>query len=220
LATGQIHAVNLEARPVFVANFQVAESITQTAEKYLISDIVMGWNGEISTKIRVFGGIVDQVLASSSQQIFVCKLDRPVFSFDKIKLVLSPDMIQESTSIELINTLLQFAENINATVEFYYVTSDKMLIRRYLHLLQKYIDMNFKEFISFDLLLDKLFNELKSDDLLLVTNKQSGNYGWAHGINTIPRHINRIFPENSFVISYPARITEEPYSQSSLIYSN
>jgi len=220
LATGQVHAVNLEAHPVFEAKFQVAEGIAQAAEKHSISDIVIGWNGEVSTKIRVFGSIVDQVIESSSQQIFVCKIDSPVFTFKRIKLVVSPNMIQEIKSVELINTLLKFAENINVPVEFYYVTADKIPLRRYLNLLQKHIDMKFNEFNSFDLLLDKLFKELTSDELLLVTNKHSSNYGWAHGINTIPRRINMGYPETSFVISYPARITEEPYSQSSLIYSN
>jgi Kef-type K+ transport system membrane component KefB len=220
LATGQVHAVNHKVYPLFEVNFQVAEGVKLAAEKHTISDIVIGWSGELSTKIKVFGSTVDQVIESSSQQIFVCKIDRPIFTFQKVKLVVGHKMIHENKCIELINTLLQLAENINTPLEVHYLVSDKMPLRRYLNLLKGHIDMNFKEFNSFDLLLDKLFKELNSDDLLLVTNKQSGNYGWANGINTIPRRINQMFPENCFVISYLSRITEEPYSHSSLIYSN
>jgi Kef-type K+ transport system membrane component KefB len=220
LASGQVHAVNLQAHPLFITNMNVAEGIIQAAETHSVSEIVIGWDGETSTKLRIFGRIVDQVIGSATQQLFVCKIDRPLATFRKIKIIVPPDLVKENRFTDLFETLMNLAENINAEIEISHISRDRDLLRKCLKILNKSNVSDLNEFETFDLLMDHLLEKTESSDLILLINKQAGSYGWTYGVNAIPRQSSRFKPGSSFIFAYPARDEEEPYSQSSLLFSN
>jgi Kef-type K+ transport system membrane component KefB len=220
LATGQIQASDHMAKPIFEANLNVADGIADAAKKYSITDIVIGWNGDISARVKVFGGIIDQLLHSATQRIFVCKLEQAIFSFKKAKIILSPKMGHDRHFKKLIQMLFLLAANLNMKVEVYYVMSEKIQLKNYADFTIKQIDPEFREFISFDLLTETSFDSLQPTDLLIVTNKHTQNYGWTHGINTIPRHMAKNYPQNSFIIAYPSGDDGSYSLDQSLIYSN
>lgn len=219
MASGQIHAVNLRAHPVLEKNLNVAEGIAGAAKKYSATDIVIGWNGEISTKVKVFGNIVDQLISSTDQQIFVCKYNLPISAFQNIKIVVSPGMVNQKYFKRLFGTILQLAQNLNNRVQIYCLQNEQPFLLRNYKLPNETLEVNLKEFAEFDLLLEDIFNELDPTDLLIVTNLY-GNYGWALGTNTIPRRIAYKKPDYNFIVAYPSREKEEHGSQTDLIYSN
>ncbi|CAN5356323.1 cation:proton antiporter [soil metagenome] len=219
MASGHIHAVNSEAHPVIETNLNIAEGIRIAAQKSSITDIVIGWNGEISTSIRVFGSVVDQLIETANQQIYVCKLDQPFSTFQKIKMIIPPKKASGKPFLHLFGSIIKLAENLNATLEIYHISEEKDQIEYNLHLLSSSINTTLIEKDTFDQLMTDVVQELNRSDLLIALNKRSGNYGWAYGTNLIPRVMASEAPEGSFVIAYPNKTESDVYS-SDLFLSN
>jgi Kef-type K+ transport system membrane component KefB len=219
LASGHIHAVNAESEPLIETNINIAEGIRIAANNNGITDIVIGWNGKISTTIRVFGSIVDQMLNTTNQQVFVCKLDQPVSTFTRLRIVIAPRKVHGTNFLQLFGSIMKIAENLNTPVEIYVLNDERDYIKRNLKILSNDIDTTIHEFSSFDVLMQQVMKDLAESDLLVVTNKRAGNYGWAYGINLVPRMMADQKPGNSFVIAYP--LSSEPLEyKTDLIYSN
>jgi Kef-type K+ transport system membrane component KefB len=219
IASGHIYSVNCDAEPVLETNLNIAEGIRLAAEKNAITDIVIGWNGKISTTVRVFGSIVDQMLNTTRQQVYICKLDQPISTFTKIRLVISPNNISGRTSLQLLGSILNLAENLNTPLEIYHLKEDEKQLNQRIQLISPNLEITFKDYDSFDLLMESILKDIESSDLLIVTNKRSGKYGWSHGTNMIPRLLSKQKPNISFVIAYPFSIEAIDY-KTDLIFSN
>jgi Kef-type K+ transport system membrane component KefB len=219
MASGHIHAVDCEAHPLLEINLNVAEGIRTAAEKHSISDIVIGWNGSISATMRVFGSIVDQMLKTTTQQVFVCKIDQPLSVFRKIKFIISPHTAHEQSFRKLLTSLIRFADNMNTPVEIYHLEEESSQLKYLLNLHEDSLNFSLKSLRSFDQLMTEVIHNLTPSDLLVATNKRNGSYGWAYGTNLIPRVMASKHPSNSFIIAYPQTTGSADYL-SDLFYSN
>ncbi|REL37885.1 cation:proton antiporter [Rhodohalobacter sp. SW132] len=218
-ASHHIHAVNSAANPVIETNLNIAEGIHLAAEKHAITDIVIGWNGEITTPMKVFGSVVDQLIQTSNQQIFVCKFDQPISTFEKIRLVIPPKKAVGKTFLHLFGNIVRLAENLNTPLEIYHLSEDEDQISHNVDLLSPSLDIKFEKFEKFDLLMTHVLQDLQNSDLLIVTNKRSGTYGWAYGTNLVPRTMASDKPGISFIIVYPHSAEPVDYS-TNLIYTS
>jgi Kef-type K+ transport system membrane component KefB len=219
IASGQIHAVNSEASPVMETNLNVAEGIRLAAEKNAISDIVIGWNGEITTTSRVFGSIVDQMLGTTRQQAFICKIDQPLATFKKIRLVISPQNLSGKHFMTLFGMILRLAENLNTPIEIMYLGKDESQIQKNISLIAPDLNIALKCFKTFDKLMENIPDSVNLTDLLVVINKRGGSSGWAYGTNLIPRILASKKPEASFIIAYSGSTETESYL-TDLIFTN
>lgn len=219
MASGHIHAVDSESQPLIESNLNIAEGIRIAAQKRQITDIVIGWNGEISTSVRVFGSVVDQLIQTTNLQTFVCKLNQPTSTFTRLKVVISPKNATGREFRHLLETLVRLSENLNAVFEIYHLSEEKSQIENSLNLISESVDVRFINFETFDNLLNSVIKDLEPSDLLITTNKRSGSYGWAYGTNLIPRTMAAEKPDASFVIAYPYSTKSSDYI-SDLYYSN
>lgn len=206
LAVGQIHAVNCTASPQLETNLNIAEGISLSAVKNGITDIVIGWNGEVSASTRIFGSILDQMLATTQQKTYVCKLDYPISTFRRILLVIPPRTAVAPTFQGLLGSLVNLIANLNVKLEIYHMSDDLALINRGLLLSNNHIPAQFREYATFEQLVDALLEETSSTDLPIVMSMRSFDSGWAQGVNLLPRMLAQRLPDASFVVAY----TENP----------
>src|SRR5690625_4755117 len=68
-ANEHIHAAGSQSKPLIRRNLNVASGIAEASRSQSITDIVIGWDGRISTRVRVFGSIIDQMLEATTQQV-------------------------------------------------------------------------------------------------------------------------------------------------------
>lgn len=206
LAVGQIHATGSSAQPVVETNLNIAEGIKTVADRNEVTDILMGWNGTITTSTRVFGSVLDQVLATTEQRIYVCKLDRPIPTFKRIVLAMPPKVVYGNTIMELFSQILNFASNLNTQVDVYSTESDLQQVQLLTELSVSKSTVTHRTTGTSDQFIPVLLTEIKDDDLLILVNDRASDYGWSYGTNMIPRTLNQKFPDLSFIIAYPFRI--------------
>ncbi len=209
-ANEHIHAAGSQSKPLIRRNLNVASGIAEASRSQSITDIVIGWDGRISTRVRVFGSIIDQMLEATTQQVFVCKLNQPIATFAKVRLVVSPRKVANKAYLSLFDTLLRLAENLNASLEIFCTTQEEKQIRRYLDFLAPSVHVTLRKESSYEKLMKRCIEELEDSDLLIATNERSTNYGWAYGTNLVPRRMSDQKPDASFVIAYPHSVEVEP----------
>jgi Kef-type K+ transport system membrane component KefB len=219
LAVGQIHAVNCAASPQLETNLNIAEGISMSVVKHDITDIVIGWNGEVSASTRIFGSILDQMLATTQQKTYVCKLDHPISTFRRIMLVIPPKTAVSPTFQGLLGSLINLISNLNVKLELYHLSVDHAIINRALILCNNHLQVHFRDFSTFDQLVEELLAETTPNDLPLVVAQRNFDAGWAQGVNLLPRMLARQLPDSSFVVAY----LENPESSEfkiDLLYTN
>lgn len=219
LAAGQIHAVSCAAAPQLETNLNIAEGISLSVVKHDISDIVIGWNGEVSASTRIFGSILDQMLATTQQKTFVCKLDHPISTFRRIKLVIPPRTVSAPAFQKMISSLFTLIENLNVKLEIYHMVDDKGLLERAILLIGSQQSAHLRGFDSFDLLVEALVGETMTTDLPIITAIRNFDAGWAQGVNLLPRMMARKLPDASFVVAYLENLEPSEYKLE-LLYTN
>jgi hypothetical protein len=87
-----LHAAAVEAvtTPLTRIAPNAVLGIARAAAERRITDIVIGWKGSTTTRERIFGSVIDRVLAETRQQVLVCKLGSRVDVSLRTVLLLPP----------------------------------------------------------------------------------------------------------------------------------
>ena len=219
LAASQIHAINCRANPLMETNLNIAEGISLAVIKNDISDVVIGWNGKISASSRIFGSVLDQMLETTRQRVYVCKLDYSISTFRTVKILIPPKNVSSRTFLGLFENVLNLGENLNTRIEIYYMSDDRGMIDLNISLTRSSQTILFHEFDTFDELLNSLIESSNELDLLMVLNQRNFDFGWASGVNLIPQILAKKNPNISFVIAYPENMDTMDY-RTDLLFTN
>lgn len=219
MAKGHIHAVNCEAVPVVETNLNIAEGIRLSAERNSITDIVIGWNGIISTPMRIFGSILDRVVMTTNQQIFICKLTKPVTTFKRLIVLVQPNSVTGRGFVMLFESIFKLAENLKTKIEIICMEEDEDRIQRDLFIMKSDLDIQIRVLGNMNQSFPVLVDELTESDLLFVTNSRSGRYPWNQIANMIPKLMSIQKPDSSFVIAFPYSLDTDDI-QIDLLYTN
>jgi len=219
LAAGQIHAVNCKAILLLETNLNIAEGISLAVVKNDITDVVIGWNGKISASTRIFGSVLDQMLETTRQRVYVCKLDFSISTFRTVKILIPPKTVSSRTFLGLFENVLNLADNLNTRIEIYTLADDRSMIDRYIALMGSTQSIHFHELDNFDLIITSVVESSSALDLLIVLNQRNFDFGWAHGVNLIPQILAKKSPDISFVIAYPQNMDTMEY-RTDLLYTN
>jgi len=219
LASGHIHAVNSESNPIIEANLNIAEGIRIASQKHAITDIVIGWNGEISTPMRIFGSILDQLLLTTKQQVFICKFEQPITTFNKILLVVPPQKLAGRNLLSFFETVFKLAKNLKTNLEIYFPYEDESKIKRDMYIISSDLEVKLQSVQNFDKEIVGIVQRLQESDLLIIANSRSGGYDWRHGANFIPHMMSSNKPNASFIVGFPRSLDSDDYLMD-IYYSN
>lgn len=83
-------AANIPVLPVTRVDLNIASGIERAIKELRISAIVIGWNGQVSTQQRIFGSVLDQLMAETNQLLLVSKLEKPINTNTRIFVIIPP----------------------------------------------------------------------------------------------------------------------------------
>lgn len=185
-------------------DLNIASGIIRAVKEMLITKIIIGWNGHITTTDFFFGSLLEKLVRQTEQQIMVSKLDTP---FNNIKrlVVFAPENAEAEVGCqEWLNTILIIAERISANVLI--VGNDKTTRRI------KTIALKINSLLQVDVEIKNWWNKLEKMGQLLTENDLSFfisarentlSYHAALNLYHLPRALARYFENNSFIIVYP-----------------
>ncbi|TVQ11372.1 MAG: cation:proton antiporter [Balneolaceae bacterium] len=200
-----IHAASAEVPviPLTRIDLNVSNGISRAVDEKRISNVIIGWNGQVSAKQKVFGSILDNLLNDIDEMVMVCKIENPVNTLNRIVVAIPPFAALEVGFTEAIRSLKLMAQQLGGDFEVLVTRDRKEFVENRIEKIKPEIDVLYTILDSWDNLLDWLTNNKTDDDLLALISAHEGSLSWRPGLDQLPRQMAQQFTNCSFIIIYP-----------------
>ncbi|WP_141691488.1 cation:proton antiporter domain-containing protein [Rhodohalobacter halophilus] len=207
LSHAVIHAAaaNVPVNPVTRVDFNIAKGIARAVSEMRISNIIIGWNGQISAKQKIFGSILDQLLEEVQTMIMVSKIERPVNTSKRIVVAMPPFAEFEPGFTEAVRSLKLMADQIGDELVIVTTTARQNYVKPRVDNIQPEPDVTFEVIEKWGDL-PAWYDDFKDEeDLFVLLSARDGSVSWRPGLDRLPRVIAQRYPQLSFITIYPAQ---------------
>ncbi|MFU8811868.1 MAG: cation:proton antiporter [Balneolaceae bacterium] len=211
LSHAVVHAAAAEVpvNPITRIDLNIAQGITRAVNETLASIIIIGWNGERSAKQKIFGSILDQLLNDVDEKVLVCKIEKPVNTFERVLLAIPPFAELEQGFAEAVETVKLMASQMGAELCIVSAEERHEEIKKKADELKPELDIQYQKvagWLAFPHWLDETQQE---NDLLVLLSAREGSLSWRPALERLPRVIAQRYPQLSFITLYPTETADE-----------
>ncbi len=179
----------------------VANGINRAIRELMITKVVLGWNGQSSSMLNLFGGIVDNILPKNNQMMFVVKVNHPYGYFKRIVVIVQPNAEFEPGYKKWVRNISVIAKELTAKIIiFSYEKTIEQLKKDFDS--SKATSIHYVKFNDDDNLYN-LKDHLSTTDLLFWIGARENTISHNGFIAGLPKHLSKNFSRYSFVIVYP-----------------
>jgi mannitol/fructose-specific phosphotransferase system IIA component (Ntr-type) len=211
LSHAVIHAASAETPvvPVTRIDLNVSKGITRAVNELRISNVVIGWNGEISTKQKIFGSILDRLLEEIEVMVMVCKIEDPVNTFERMVVAIPPLATLETGFADAIRSLKLMAEQLGGDMVVVSTDEREQYVRTRVNKVKPEVPLEFSTIHSWIELPGWIDRNKKENDLLVMISAREGTLSWRPGLDRFPRVLSQRYPKLSFITVYPSEAIVE-----------
>ena len=211
LSHAVIHAASadVQVNPITRIDLNVAKGIARAVEERRITNIVIGWNGEVSAKRAIFGSILDQLLREIDEMLMVCKIEKPVNTFERLVVAVPPFASLEIGFRGTIRSIKLMAEQIGVDLVFVATIEREPYVKSGIDKIKPYLDVEYETINQWGELPSWLDKNKQESDLFVLMSSREGTLSWRPGLDRLPRVIAQKYPELSFITIYSSEIAEE-----------
>ncbi|MEX2352419.1 MAG: cation:proton antiporter [Balneolaceae bacterium] len=212
LSHAVIHAAAAEVQvtPITRVDLNVAKGISRAVEESRISNIIIGWNGEVSTRRRIFGSILDQLLEEVDEMVMVCKFEKPVNTFERLVIAIPPFASLEIGFSGAVRSLKLMAEQMGVEVLVVSTHDREPKVKRRIEMVKPDIEVAFSSINLWSNLPGWLEGNRRENDLFVLVSTREGTLSWRPGLDRLPRVISKRYPQLSFITVYASEVPAEP----------
>ncbi|MCA1802445.1 MAG: cation:proton antiporter [Rhodothermaceae bacterium] len=197
-------AADIPVLPVTRVDMNISNGIMRAVKELRISDIVIGWNGQISARQKIFGSILDKLLEQSDEIVLVTKIEHPVNTTKRVILAAPPLIDREPGFDSAILTIQNLCDQIGADILLVSTELNSRRIKEILTKQEPKIDTEaliLSEWTEVIRITGPRFSE---DDLLIIMSTREGSLAWQHSLHRLPRIISKRYPRLNFITVYPS----------------
>lgn len=216
LSHAVVHAASAETPvvPVTRIDFNVSKGITRAVNELRISNVVIGWNGETSARQRIFGSILDRLLEKIDEMVMVCKVDKPVNTFERMIVAIPPLAALEMGFADAIRSLKLMAEQLGGEMVIVSTDEREKYVRNRVKKVKPETPLEFSTIHSWIELPGWIEDNQKENDLFVMISAREGTLSWRPGLDRLPRVISQRYPDLSFITVYPSETEMEKVRKS------
>lgn len=181
-------------------NHNIASGISRGSVETRADMIMMGWDANKAFGRRIFGNIIDQVLAQTAVPILVSRLGHPINTTEQLFVVIPYGIDHHEGFYEGIHIVKRLALKLGTSVTAIVVGGPTQQYERLFNMVEIDVDATFIE-SDWNELLSLLEQQAKSDDLIIPLSPREGEVGWHSELATLPRRLVEL-PPHSFVTVY------------------
>lgn len=219
LSHAVIHAAaaDVPVTPVTRVDLNVSKGIARAVEEQRITNIVIGWNGEVSTRRRVFGSILDQLLTEVDEMVMVCKIEKPINTFERLIVAIPPFSALEVGFPGTIRSIKLMADQMGVDLVVVSTQEREQIVKTKVEKIKPDLEINYKTIDLWSDLPGWLDQNKNINDMFLLVSAREGTLSWRPGLDRLPRVIAQKYPELSFITIYSSEVPEEA-GQGMVIY--
>jgi Kef-type K+ transport system membrane component KefB/mannitol/fructose-specific phosphotransferase system IIA component (Ntr-type) len=201
-------AADVPVIPVTRVDFNVASGIIRATRELRISDIVIGWNGVITTRQRIFGTVLDQLMEQSDETILVSKIDQPINTTERVILAVPPMAQYEPGFGNSFQTVKKLINQLGARLIVLGTESNLGILKPFIEKQNPELSATYKLVKNWNRVADNISSLYNDQDLVILVSSRRGGVAWQPSFERLPAYvINQVKPEN-FIIVYPAEVAE------------
>ncbi|MGE5350518.1 MAG: cation:proton antiporter, partial [Acidobacteriota bacterium] len=170
----------------------IANGILRAIRELLITDVVLDWGGELSSRNRIFGNILDQLLVSTNTEFYVCRMVNPINTISKITVVMSERAEYEKGFFKWLLKVRMLAKQTGATLSFYGNNHGLSVIRKEMEEGKPAVEA---EYNTITKLVSLNWNKgLTEDDLFVLVSARPRSLSWNRSLDRFPRRFVKEYP--------------------------
>ncbi|MCC5830128.1 MAG: cation:proton antiporter [Phycisphaeraceae bacterium] len=195
--------------PVTRVDLNIANGIARAVTELRVSQIIIGWQGQLTYRSRIFGTVLDQLLDQTRQSILFCRLSGRINTTERL-LVLIPPLSHLQPGFETALALVKrLARNIRARPHILAERQSIERIKKPLERARPELAVTFAPIEHWDDLPDTLKNMVREHDMLLLFSARRGQLAWHSRLDRLPRVLANRFPNLDFAALYPSEVVVE-----------
>ncbi|MBD0267949.1 MAG: cation:proton antiporter [Cyanobacteria bacterium Co-bin8] len=204
LAHAVVHAAEMDipVNPVTRVARNPASGIIDAATERRVSDIVIGWNGARSTQQRIFGTVIDQVLERSTQQVWVCKLNHPINTFQRLVVLLPPLVDHNLGFYETVRSIKHLASQLGTQLQVLVVQDDPERFRQHFESIAIEVTTGFIQVPNWQGVRTELQDFSSGNDLVVLVSARERTLAYERQLAQLPQALADL--NASFLVLYPS----------------
>jgi nucleotide-binding universal stress UspA family protein len=195
-------AVDEKVQLVTRIDMNVSSGVLRAVRELLITKVVIGWNGRVTAEQRVFGSILDNLLAQSYQAVYVCKLLHPLSTMTRMVVAVPANAGLEKGFSAWVLDLHRMAKQIGVSMIIYADADTRQRMETLFSRTALNVEKTFRDGTGWPLEGGPA-GHVTPDDLLVVVSARAATLSYDGYLDRIPRQLAREFETISFVILYP-----------------
>lgn len=188
--------------PLTRIDMNIAHGIARTASEERASLILLGWAPSVSTRQRLFGSVLDQLLDESQQMVFVTSCRFPVNTTRRILLCIPPFAKSSPGFRNALHKVKLMASRIEADLTILCVEEHLDSDFQYFHSASPALDARFLSIPAWNSLPLTLEEELQEGTTIVALSARPNTAPWFAALDDLPRMLARDFPNHSFSLVF------------------
>lgn len=184
-------------------DINIANGIKRAALEEHADLLIIGWNGKITARERIFGSVLDQLLEQSSQSVLVCKLEKSIMSNSRIISYIPSTAIKEPGFYSLLKSLLNLALGMNAPLVLTIENEISDIIKSTMNSENTNIEIQYYVYSDNVNQLREFSSLLKKNDILFAFGARRKTMSWMPFADKLPKRLASNFNDYNFIIAYP-----------------
>ncbi|HMZ88482.1 MAG TPA: cation:proton antiporter [Chitinophagales bacterium] len=201
LAAEHVSSSETKVQVLTRVDVSIAGGISGAVKELGITEVVLGWHSRVSTSDRLFGSIIQQVIKSTDQMLWIGRLSQPLNTIDRIAILMPPNAEFESGFFRWLEGVKQLSQQTGARCMFWGERKTLEIVDAVNNAKFRLI-AEYSEFTDWDDL-ESLQSIVKTGDLLVVVSARQKSVSHFSALDQVPGRMHTIFGDKSFILLYP-----------------
>ncbi|MDG5815907.1 cation:proton antiporter [Chitinispirillales bacterium ANBcel5] len=195
-------AAGVPVIPITTVDVNVSAGLLRSIRGNRITMVVLGWDGTVSAKTRVFGRYIDTVIERTSQMVMINRNVAPINTTGRIVVVLPPLAHRDIGFNELIATIKTLANQAGTSLLF---LSTKETYENTVDFIKKTrpsVQVAFDTYSTWKMVSFKVDEVIEDDDWLILMSVRKGEIAWQPTLDRMPAVMAHKFQKVNFSVIF------------------
>jgi Kef-type K+ transport system membrane component KefB len=207
LAHATMHLVGADVPvvPLTRVGLNVASVVSQAAIDTRSSLVVLGWNGDRTLKDRLFGSVIDQVLAREESATLVAHLAAPLMTTSEVVLIVPPLAGRHPGFVSAFRLVTGLAVRLGTRLTVWTVGDGSSELLRRMETLSPDLKLIHMPLGGWREAVRQLRGHRDPHSLVVFLSAREGDLSWEPVLDKLPRLLAEQVNRN-FLVLYPAEL--------------
>ncbi|MCF7920921.1 MAG: cation:proton antiporter [Candidatus Cloacimonetes bacterium] len=193
-------AADITVEPGLRVENNVADGINHIALELNATAVISGY----SEKSRHFGSIMHELTENCRARLIFCSLQEPLNTIRRIIIPLPAFACHRRDIADFVKTAKLISSQTGSGIHVFLDQKESCDLQELFENTEPDTSVKFSSFSKWQNLLQELFAEIKTSDMILLPLDRRSGIMWKPSLENLPQMLKNKFPQNNLLIDYPS----------------